>query len=53
MIGDNVARCISMNATDGMVRGMDAVDTGSPITVPVGNECLGRIFNLLGQPIDE
>ena len=52
-IGDNVARCISMNATDGMVRGLDAVDTGSPITVPVGNECLGRIFNLLGQPIDE
>ncbi|MBQ6231939.1 MAG: F0F1 ATP synthase subunit beta [Clostridia bacterium] len=52
-IGDNVARCISMNATDGMVRGLEAVDTGSPITVPVGNECLGRIFNLLGQPIDE
>ena len=52
LIGDNVARCISMNATDGMVRGMDAVDTGSPITVPVGNECLGRIFNLLGQAID-
>ena len=52
-IGDNVARCVSMNATDGMVRGLDAVDTGSPITVPVGNECLGRIFNLLGQAIDE
>ena len=52
-IGDNVARCISMNATDGMVRGMDAVDTGGPITVPVGDKCLGRIFNLLGQPIDE
>ena len=52
-IGDNVARCISMNATDGMVRGLDALDTGSPITVPVGNECLGRIFNLLGQAIDE
>ena len=52
-IGDNVARCISMNATYGMVRGLDAVDTGSPITVPVGNECLGRIFNLLGQAIDE
>ncbi len=52
-IGDNVARCVSMNATDGMVRGLDAVDTGSPITVPVGNECLGRIFNLLGEPIDE
>ncbi|MBQ9263494.1 MAG: F0F1 ATP synthase subunit beta, partial [Clostridia bacterium] len=52
-IGDNVARCISMNATDGMVRGLEAVDTGSPITVPVGKECLGRIFNLLGQAIDE
>ena len=52
-IGDNVARCVSMNATDGMVRGLDAEDTGSPITVPVGNECLGRIFNLLGEPIDE
>ena len=52
-IGDNVARCISMNATNGMVRGLDAVDTGSPITVPVGNECLGRIFNLLGQAIDD
>ena len=52
-IGDNVARCVSMNATDGMVRSLDAVDTGGPITVPVGDKCLGRIFNLLGQPIDE
>ena len=52
-IGDNVARCVSMNATDGMVRGLAAVDTGGPITVPVGDKCLGRIFNLLGQPIDE
>ena len=52
-IGDNVARCISMNATDGMVRGLDAADTGSPITVPVGDKCLGRIFNLLGQAIDD
>ena len=52
-IGDNVARCISMNATDGMVRGLDALDTGSPITVPVGDKCLGRIFNLLGQAIDD
>ena len=42
-----------MNATDGMVRGLDAVDTGSPITVPVGDKCLGRIFNLLGQAIDD
>ena len=52
-IGDNVARCISMNATDGMVRGLDAVDTGGPITVPVGEKCLGRIFNLLGQAVDD
>ena len=52
-IGDNVARCISMNATDGMVRGLEAVDTGSPITVPVGTDCLGRIFNLLGEAIDD
>ena len=51
-VGDNVVRCIAMNATDGMVRGLDAVDTGSPITVPVGNECLGRVFNLLGEPVD-
>jgi len=52
-VGDNVVRCISMNATDGMVRGLEAVDTGSPITVPVGSECLGRIFNLLGDAIDD
>ncbi|MBQ7848111.1 MAG: F0F1 ATP synthase subunit beta, partial [Clostridia bacterium] len=52
-VGDNVVRCISMNATDGMVRGLDAVDTQSPITVPVGDKCLGRIFNLLGDAIDD
>ena len=51
-IGDNVVRCIAMNSTDGLQRGIDAVDTGAPITVPVGDECLGRVFNLLGQPID-
>ena len=51
-IGDNVARCIAMASTDGLERGMDAVDTGKPITVPVGEECLGRIFNLLGEPVD-
>ncbi len=51
-IGDNVVRCISMSATDGLERGLEAVDTGKPITVPVGEECLGRIFNLLGKPID-
>ena len=51
-IGDNVARCIAMSSTDGLERGMDAVDTGKPITVPVGEACLGRIFNLLGEPVD-
>ena len=52
-IGDNVARCIAMSSTDGLQRGVDAIDTGAPITVPVGEDCLGRVFNLLGQPIDE
>ena len=51
-IGDDVVRCVAMSSTDGLVRGADAVDTGSPITVPVGDECLGRIFNLLGEPVD-
>ena len=50
-IGDNVVRCIAMAATDGLVRGTDAVDTGEPIKVPVGDECLGRVFNLLGEPV--
>ena len=52
-IGDNVVRCIAMSSTDGMQRGVEAIDTGAPITVPVGEGCLGRVFNLLGQPIDE
>ena len=52
-IGDNVVRCIAMAATDGLVRGTEAVDTGAPINVPVGEECLGRVFNLLGEPVDE
>ena len=51
-IGDNTVRCIAMNSTDGLVRGMKAVDTGGPITVPVGDNCLGRVFNLLGDPVD-
>ena len=51
-IGDNVVRCIAMSSTDGLERGTQAVDTGSPITVPVGEVCLGRIFNLLGEPVD-
>ena len=52
-IGDNVVRCIAMSSTDGLQRGTDAIDTGAPISVPVGDDCLGRVFNLLGQPIDE
>ena len=51
-IGDNLVRCIAMSSTDGLQRGEKAVDTGGPITVPVGEACLGRIFNLLGEPID-
>ena len=51
-VGDNVARVISMNSTDGLARGAACVDTGSPIEVPVGDKCLGRMFNLLGEPID-
>ena len=52
-IGDNVVRCIAMSSTDGLQRGTEAIDTGASISVPVGEECLGRVFNLLGQPIDE
>ncbi|MCR4721264.1 MAG: F0F1 ATP synthase subunit beta [Lachnospiraceae bacterium] len=51
-IGDNTVRCIAMNSTDGLVRGIEAVDTGDPIKVPVGEACLGRVFNLLGDPVD-
>ena len=51
-IGDNVVRCIAMSSTDGLQRGAEAEDTGAPIQVPVGEECLGRVFNLLGQTID-
>jgi len=51
-LGDNVVRCISMGSTDGLVRGMTAVDTGAPISVPVGEGTLGRMMNVLGRPID-
>ncbi len=51
-LGDDTVRCIAMGPTDGLVRGMDAVATGSPICVPVGEATLGRMFNVLGQPID-
>jgi F-type H+-transporting ATPase subunit beta len=52
-LGDNTVRTISMSSTDGLVRGMSVDDTDGPITVPVGEETLGRVFNLLGEPIDE
>lgn len=52
-LGDSVTRCIAMSSTDGLVRGMDAEDTGSPIKVPVGPECLGRVFNVLGKTVDK
>ena len=51
-IGDDIIRCIAMSSTDGLARGMDALDTGNPIEVPVGDDVLGRMFNVLGQPID-
>ena len=51
-IGQDTVRCIAMESTDGLVRGMKATDTGGPITVPVGDKNLGRIFNLLGEPVD-
>ncbi len=52
-LGNDVVRCIAMSSTDGLMRGMDVQDTGGSITVPVGNATLGRVFNLLGSPIDE
>ncbi|HEX7079293.1 MAG TPA: F0F1 ATP synthase subunit beta [Candidatus Eisenbacteria bacterium] len=52
-IGDEVVRCVAMSSTDGVVRGMPVHDSGGPITVPVGRQTLGRVFNLLGRPIDE
>ena len=51
-LGRNQVRAVAMSSTDGLVRGTEVIDTGGPITVPVGEECLGRIFNLLGEPID-
>ncbi|OOP56111.1 MAG: F0F1 ATP synthase subunit beta [Candidatus Brocadia carolinensis] len=52
-LGNDTARCIAMSSTDGLMRGIDAIDTGAPISVPVGKEVLGRVFNLLGEPIDK
>ena len=51
-LGDNRVRAIAMDATDGLARGLDVIDTGAPITVPVGDATLGRIFNVLGEPVD-
>ncbi|MDR3109505.1 MAG: F0F1 ATP synthase subunit beta [Planctomycetaceae bacterium] len=52
-LGGGRVRCIALGSTDGLIRGMDCVDQGAPVSVPVGNETLGRVFNLLGQPIDK
>ena len=52
-LGDNVVRCIAMDSTEGLSRGLDAEDTGKPIQAPVGRECLGRIINVVGEPVDE
>ncbi|HEV7987735.1 MAG TPA: F0F1 ATP synthase subunit beta, partial [Candidatus Binataceae bacterium] len=52
-LGENTVRCIAMDATEGLVRGMPVSDTGNPITVPVGPETLGRLINVIGQPVDE
>ena len=51
-IGQDIVRCIALEPTDGLVRGLQAMDTGGPVSVPVGEQTLGRIFNLLGQPVD-
>ena len=51
-LGGNRVRCVALGSTDGLVRGMKVHDTGAPVTVPVGMETLGRVFNLLGEPID-
>src|SRR3954469_24281316 len=52
-LGERTVRCIAMDSTDGMVRGSEVVDTGAPISVPVGPATLGRILNVIGEPIDE
>lgn len=52
-VGDDIVKCIALSATDGLRRGMEAIDTGGPIKVPVGKEVLGRLFNVIGEPIDD
>ena len=53
LLGDNKVRAVSMRSTDGLKRGTEAIDLGSPISVPVGTATLGRIFNVIGEPVDE
>ena len=53
LLGDHVVRAVSMSATDGLIRGLEVIDTGAPLSVPVGEATLGRIFNVLGEPVDE
>jgi len=53
LLGDNKVRAVSMRSTDGLRRGVEAIDLGAPITVPVGKTTLGRIFNVIGEPVDE
>ncbi len=52
-LGENTVRCVAMDTTEGLVRGMNVMDTGAGITVPVGAETLGRMLNVIGQPVDE
>src|SRR5690242_2582109 len=52
-LGENTARCVAMDSTDGLVRGMAVKNTGAPISVPVGKQVLGRILNVVGEPVDE
>ena len=52
-LGENTVRCIAMDGTEGLVRGQKVLDTGAPITIPVGDGTLGRILNVIGEPIDE
>jgi F-type H+/Na+-transporting ATPase subunit beta len=53
LLGDNAVRAVSMQPTEGLMRGMEVIDTGSPLSVPVGKVTLGRIFNVLGEPVDD
>ena len=52
-LGDNIVRCVSMDSTDGLKRGQEVIDTGAPISIPVGEKTLGRIMDVIGRPVDE